>query len=255
MAHAAPLVIGQSTELAPDRAEQRRNTVINGGDQIDRRRGAQGAFGAARSARVGLAGVARPSGGTVRFGRLVPASPPAPTCCDHDGASQRPDDPARPEVKTISGQQAGQQATDERTREPGHDRHRPVDPAVRASEDQLRTCAHDMPNRTGSRVPACPEPSRARCPGSPIAPRPAGNVGTRGLHHHLRGDRSVRLSRHGRSGAGEQRPQPAHPSRRLVTATGPQLPAALRDASERGATVAADRTSGCLRGGSVVTPF
>jgi len=96
------------------------------------------------SARVGLARISRAGGSTIGRRRPVPALPPGPTRRHGDRTHQRPDQTARPQIDTVTRQQADQQPTDEGTHQPSDDRQRPVDPAVLSPHDQLgnRTDGH-----------------------------------------------------------------------------------------------------------------
>src|SRR5262249_2272001 len=65
------------------------------------------------------------------------AADPAPQRGDEDGADDRPDEPARTQRETVAGDEAGQQAADERPGDAGDDRHPPVDPLAVAAADEL----------------------------------------------------------------------------------------------------------------------
>src|SRR4051794_8111283 len=99
------------------------------------------------SARVGLARVPGPLGGPVGRGRLAAAEPPAPSGRDQQGTGQRADDAAGPQREAVSGEEADQQASDERTDEPGDDRHRPVVAPATLAEDELRPGADEHAER------------------------------------------------------------------------------------------------------------
>ena len=76
-------------------------------------------------------------GATGGAGSGGPAEP-APASRDDDGAHEGADDATGLELEAVPGEQADEEAADERADEAGEDRHGPVDLAVVAAEDQLR---------------------------------------------------------------------------------------------------------------------
>src|SRR4051812_9866505 len=111
---------------------------------------------------------------------------PAPCGGDDQRAGDGADDPARPDLEPVPGDEAEQQPADERADEARHERDAPVDASALSTEDQLGGAAHEHPEEDDGddqHARSLPSPAARDSSGTEGAPRSSWRLYAHRLAH------------------------------------------------------------------------